>query len=167
MCQPQRRRNAFTLLEVLVALAIATLGATIAMAAWQRTQEAASLRQGQMQVAAVYRDAIAQVAAMPPGSVAEVVFWPASNQLAEYVATPGQSWQTVQPAGAISLWLPPGVTVLSYTFQTNAMRVFNGDTSTGTYQALNASSWPGQVTLQTTHGMTATVNVTRAGTVWY
>ncbi len=166
--RPSRRpRNGLTLVEVLIALSVAALAATLLIGAWTRSEEAAALREAQMQVAAVFRDVLTKTAAMPPGSVGQVVFWPNSNQLMEQLATPGQPWQTGQPPGGLSLWLPGSVTISSYTFPTNAMRVFNGDLSTGTYQAANNASWSGQLTLQTTHGMTGTVHVTRAGTVWY
>lgn len=169
MCRRRPSRRAFVLAELLVAVAILAIVATLALGAWARSQEAGALKQGEMQLAAVLRDAIARTEKGTPGMVAEVVWSIGSGQLTEYTApSSGYAWTSVLPAGGISLTLPSGVTVLSYTgFAINAMRVFNGDTSTGTYEGFGASSWSGAITLETTHQMTATVHVTGAGTVWY
>jgi prepilin-type N-terminal cleavage/methylation domain-containing protein len=172
-----RHRKAFTLVETLVALVIVAIGATIAMAAWQRTQEAAALRQATMQIAAVLRDAIVRTQQATGAPVqAGVAFQAGSGALQEYVNM-GSDWQAVQPGGSLSLSLPPGVVVQSWSFDqtgfaswpygSTAMRAQAGETDTGVYEQVAGETSPGSVTIASTHGMTATVHVTRAGTVWY
>ncbi len=169
MCRRPRSRKGFVFGELLVAIAILALIATLAVGAWARSQEAGALRQAEMQAAAILRDAIVRVETPDPaasgGIQAQVVFTPASGAVLEQVQTNGGAWQTVTPAGA-SLTLPPVVTVQSTTWKSNTMQVLAGDTGTGTYEAYHTTV-AGSVTLSTTHGMTATVHVTGAGTVWY
>jgi prepilin-type N-terminal cleavage/methylation domain-containing protein len=171
------RRRAFTLAETLVALAIMALGATVAVAAWQRTEEAAALRQATMQVAAALRDAIVRTQQAGAAPVqAGVVFQAGSAALQEYVNT-GSGWQPAQPGGSLSLSLPPGVVVQTWSFDQTGfaswpygatmMRAQTGETDTGVYEQVAGITSPGSVTIASTHGMTATVHVTRAGTVWY
>ncbi len=177
MSRSHRPRKAFTLVETLVALAIVALGATIAMGAWQRTQEAATLRQATMQVAAVLRDAVVRTQQAGGAPVqAGVAFQAGSGALQEYVNA-GSGWQAAQPGGSLSLVLPAGVVVQSWSFdQTGfaswpygptAMRAQTGETDTGVYEQVAGETSPGSVTIASTHGMTDTVHVTRAGTVWY
>ena len=169
MCRRPWSRSGFVLAELLVAVAILALIATLAVGAWARSQEAGALRQAEMQTAAILRDAILRVQTPDPaasgGIQAQVVFTLASGAVLEQVQTNGGAWQAVTPAGA-SLTLPPDVTVQSTTWTSNAMQVLAGDTGTGTYEAYHTTV-AGSVTLSTTHGMTATVHVTGAGTVWY
>ena len=171
--RPVSRRRALTLTESLVVLAVFALAASIGIISWIRTNEAATLRQAQMQVAATLRDAIAKTEQSNTGGTplvvggvtAQVVFTPGSGTLSEQVATNGGSWQTVTPPGGSST-LPAGVTVQSTTWTNNTMVVNAGDTSTGTYQAFH-TTLAGQVILVTTDGMTATVQANGAGNVWY
>ncbi len=160
-----------------MALAIVAISATVAMGAWQRTQEAATLRQAQMQVAAILRDAVARTQQATGAPVqAGVAFQAKSGVLQEYVNT-GGGWQAAQPGGNLSLSLPPGVVVQSWSFDqtgfaswpygATAMRAQSGETDTGVYEQVAGVTSPGSVTIASTHGMTATVYVTRAGTVWY
>jgi prepilin-type N-terminal cleavage/methylation domain-containing protein len=168
---PCRRRAGFTLTELLVALGILAALAAFALAAWARSQEASLLRQAQMQTAAVLRDAVLRgfqpVPAAAGGVQAQVIFTPGSGTLVEQVKTGSGAWQSVTPPpGGAGLQLPGGVTVQSTTWAGNTMQVMAGDVSTGTYEAYHSTT-PGSVTLQSPHGMTATVHVTGAGTVWY
>jgi prepilin-type N-terminal cleavage/methylation domain-containing protein len=176
--RPLRRpRRGLTLTETLVALAILAAGAAMAVAAWQRSQEAVSLRQATMQVAAVLRDAVLRTQQPGSGPVqAGVVFAAGSGTLQEYVNT-GNGWQSTQPGGNVPLTLPGGVTVQSWGFDqtgfpswpygSTMMRAQTGETDTGVYEQVAGITSPGSVTLVSPHGMTSTVHVTRAGTVWY
>jgi type II secretory pathway pseudopilin PulG len=157
------------LAELLVAVAILAIVATLALGAWARSQEAGALRQAEMQTAAILRDAISRTQVSDPaasgGLQAQVIFTPGGGTVVEQVQTNGGAWQNVAPAGASST-LPAGVTVQSTTWTSNAMQVLAGDTSTGTYEAYHTTV-AGSVTLTTAHGMTGVVHVTGAGTVWY
>ncbi|HLJ58884.1 MAG TPA: hypothetical protein VKZ50_04045 [bacterium] len=150
-------------------VAILAIIAAIGISGFVRSQEAGTLRQGEMQTAAILRDAIVRAdapdAAASGGIQAQIVFAAGSATVAEQIQTNGGGWVNVTPAGA-SLQLPAGVTVQSTTWTGNTAQVNPGDTSTGTYEAYHTTV-AGSVTLTTTHGMTATVYVTGAGTVWY
>jgi len=165
---PPRCRRACSLAEALVAVAILAVVAALALTAWTRSQEAGALREGAMQTAAILRDAILRTQGPAPaaagGLAAQVVFTPASGTVIEQVETNG-TWQTVAPAG-VGRVLPAGVTIQRTTWASNTMQVQAGDTTTGTYEAYHTTA-AGSVTLVSTHGMTAVVNVTGAGTVWY
>ena len=169
MCPRPRSRNGFVLAELLVAVAILAIVATLALGAWARSQEAGALRQAEMQTAAILRDAISRTQVSDPaasgGIQAQVVFTLASGTVVEQVQMNGGAWQNVTPAGA-NLAFPAGVTTQSTTWTSNTMQVLAGDTSTGTYEAYHTTA-AGSVTLSTTHGMTGVVHVTGAGTVWY
>lgn len=165
----RRCRRGFVLAELLVAVAILAIGATLALGAWIRSQEAGALRQAEMQTAAILRDAISRtqtpIPAASGGSQAQVVFTAGSGTVVEQVQMNGGSWRNVTPASG-SLQLPTGITVQSTTWTSNTAQVLAGDTSTGIYEAYQTTV-AGSLTLTTTHGMTAVVHVTGAGTVWY
>lgn len=177
MRRPPRPRRGFTFTEALVALAVVAVGATIGMGAWQRTQEAATLRQAQMQVAAILSDAVVRTQ-QASGRVVQVgvVFQGGSGALQEYANT-GGGWQSVQLGAGLALSLPSGVVVQSWSFDQSAfagwpygstmMRAQVGETDTGVYEAVAGETSPGSVTLVSAHGMAAAVHVTRAGTIWY
>jgi prepilin-type N-terminal cleavage/methylation domain-containing protein len=177
MRRPPRPRRGFTFIEALVTLVVVAIGATIAMGAWQRTREAAVLRQAQMQVAAILRDAVMRTQqASGTATQVGVVFQSGSGAMQEY-ANIGGGWQSVQASASLSLSLLAGVVVQSWSFDQGAfagwpygstmMRAQVGETDTGVYEVVAGETSPGSVTIVTTHGMTATVHVTRAGTIWY
>lgn len=169
MCRRPPCRKAVSLVELLVALGVLALLATGTVAALLRSLEASALRQAEMQTAAILRDAIARALAPVPaasgGMQAQVVCTPGSGTLVEQIQVAGGAWQSVSPAG-VSLQLPGGVTVQRTTWPNDTLVVSSGDMSTGMYQSYHTTS-AGSVTLTTPHGMTATVYVTGAGTVWY
>lgn len=173
----RRHRRGFTFTEALVTLGIVAVAATIAIAAWQRTQEASVLRQAQMQVAAILRDTVARTQQVNGTAIqAGVVFQGGSGTLQEY-ANAGGGWQPVQPGASLATSLPVGVVIQSWSFDQSAfsrwpygstmMRGQAAETDTGIYEAVAGETSPGSVTLVSAHGMTATVHVTRAGTIWY
>jgi len=163
-------RRGFSLTELVVALSILALAAGLALNAWIRTTEAASLRQGQMQIAAVLRDVVARVNTAEPLAVAtteaEAVFPTGSGTVGEYVDT-GTGWVAASPSPAAPLALPAGITVASSTFTGNTAQAWQGESDTGTFEQIPVQATAGSVTLQSAHGMTATVNLTIGGTVWY
>jgi prepilin-type N-terminal cleavage/methylation domain-containing protein len=171
-----RPRRGFSLLEVLVVLAIVALAALAASSAWLHTRNAAALQGARLQVIAVLRDAIARTQQTLGAPVQSgVVFTAGSGTLQEYVNM-GGGWQPAQPAQGVSLSLPAGVVVQSWSFDDsafpawpygpNAMRAQAGETDTGTYEAIPGETSPGYVTLVSPDGTTVTVHVTRAGTVY-
>lgn len=186
MWRHRRNRSGFVLVELLVAVTIMAVAAALALGAWQRSEEAAALRTGMMQVAAVMRDAISTAGTGHAGGITKTVVWmcPAGSSqacsgqstlgstIAEWKLAGGQ-WVQIQPAGGIATTLPAGVTIQSANFPasgsayTNSFTVWVGDTSTGTYEGYATVTSAGTVTLVTTHGMTGVVHASAAGTVWY
>lgn len=177
-----RTRRALTLAEVLVAAAVMALTATIALGAWVRTNESATLTQAQQQVAAVLRDAIARVSKPCTGQVpngqcgspfaynqVKVCFTTGSGILSEQAAygASGASFQAVTPPSGISLTLPAGITVQSTTLSAGCMTAQMAETDTSVWEQFGGETTSGVVTLTSTHGMTVTVSVGTAGDVSY
>jgi prepilin-type N-terminal cleavage/methylation domain-containing protein len=167
MPQSRHARSGFSLAEVVVALAVAGAAAAVALGAWGRTQEAASLRLAQSQVATIIRDAIQRADRFAPAAAGgvQVVFAPGSSTIVEQVQDATGAWRTVAPPG-LSLVLPAGITVAATTWSQNTMWAMVGETDTGVFQASRITA-AGEVTLASAHGMTARVTVTGAGTVEY
>ena len=167
---PAPGRRGFSLTELLVALSILALLAGLALSAWVRTTEAASLRQAQIQVAAVLRDVVARVNTTGPLAVAtttaEAMFSAGSGTVGEYVDT-GAGWVAVPASPAAPLTLPAGITVASSTFAGGTAQAWQGESDTGTFEQIPVQATAGSVTLQSAHGMTATIHLTLGGTVWY
>jgi type II secretory pathway pseudopilin PulG len=153
--------------KLVLAVVILLLVGAMGLRTWQRAHRRTPLLQAQIQVATVFEDATARLrvsdATHPTSEVkvkqAQVVFSWRGRELTEYVDS-GTGWQQVAPARNTSLTLPEGIEIFSWTFPTNAMRVWVNGSGT-------ISAWDGILTLRSRNGATAEVWVGRTGVVWY